>query len=260
MRPLHSPVGENALLARLPAAVYAVLRKHVRASIIVEATVLWRLGESSDLVYFPCSGMISIRVPTREGNAIEVANVGREAATGFDRGSGDARTTQAVMQVAGQVIAIPADRYAQAACEHEELAELARCCDSWLLLQAQQIAACNTVHSAEARLCRWLLRACDAIGGETISATQETIAEALGVRRTTATLIAQRLQMAGIISYSRGKIAIRDREALEAAACDCHVVLSRRNWPSLPVYDGLDAASHIAPSPRLPEPPSDRGA
>ena len=94
------------------------------------------------------------------------------------------------------------------------------------------MAACNAVHAAEARLCRWLLRASDALGARTVTVTQEMIANALGIRRTTATLIAQQLQLRGTISYSRGKIAIRDRADLEATACDCHHVLDRSHWPS----------------------------
>jgi CRP-like cAMP-binding protein len=255
MKPFQRSATENALLAHLPAAVYAALRKHSHVSHIAEATVLWGFGEASDQIYFPLSGMISIRVPTRDGHAIEVASVGREAAVGFN---GHARTTQAMMQMAGQIVAIPADRYTQAACEHAELVELAHYCDNWLLLQAQQIAACNTVHSADARFCRWLLRASDASGDETVQATQETIAEALGVRRTTATLIAQRLQIAGTISYSRGRIVIRDHTALEASACDCHAVLSRRNWPA-ELFRAQGAVAVDATGPLRPQLPLDRG-
>ncbi len=60
----------------------------------------------------------------------------------------------------------------------------------------------------------------------------ETIAQALGIRRTTVTLIAQGLQMEGMISYRRGKIRIRNREGLRTAACDCCAALGRANWPS----------------------------
>jgi hypothetical protein len=76
-----------------------------------------------------------------------------------------------------------------------------------------------------------------------IWATQESIAEALGVRRTTATMIAQRLQQAQLIGYSRGKIVIRNRAGLEAAACDCHAILGRRNWPSELIRIGAGPSS-----------------
>jgi CRP-like cAMP-binding protein len=119
---------------------------------------------------------------------------------------------------------------------------MAAVCNSWLLLQAQQIAACNAVHSADARFCRWLARASDVLSSEVIPVTQEAIAQALGIRRTTATLIAQQLQVKGAISYSRGRIVIRDRAALRAGACDCCHALGRARWPSELLRNG-DGAS-----------------
>jgi len=38
--------------------------------------------------------------------------------------------------------------------------------------------------------------------------------------------------MEGMISYRRGKIRLRNREGLRAAACDCCSALGRANWPS----------------------------
>src|SRR5258707_14313795 len=101
-----------------------------------------------------------------------------------------------------------------------------------LLAQSQQLAACTAVHPADARFCRWLLQSAERVEGEVIPSTQETIAQALGIRRTTVTLIAQGLQMEGMISYRRGKIRIRNREGLRTAACDCCAALGRANWPS----------------------------
>jgi CRP-like cAMP-binding protein len=248
-------VAENALLATLPPSTLSLLQRHFNRRKLAEGDVLWDAGETPEEIYFPRSGMISIRVPTRNGTGVEVGIVGHEAAAGFQYPSGSATsTTQGVVQIGGQFVSIAQDIFAAAAREDEALGRLTDRCHEWLLLQAQQIAACNTVHSADARFCRWLLRASDAVADETISATQETIAEALGVRRTTATLIAQRLQQAHVISYSRGRIAIRDRSALEAAACDCHTVLARANWPSELMQAGTAGAI------QQPVRPSGRGA
>jgi hypothetical protein len=49
----------------------------------------------------------------------------------------------------------------------------------------QQSVACNALHSLEARLCRWLLRAHDCVDGNAIPLTQDFLAQMLGVRRTT---------------------------------------------------------------------------
>jgi len=40
---------------------------------LAEGDVLWDAGEISEHIYFPRSGMIAIRVPTRDGTGVEVA-------------------------------------------------------------------------------------------------------------------------------------------------------------------------------------------
>ena len=91
--------------------------------------------------------------------------------------------------------------------------------------QAQQSAACNAVHSVEARLARWLLRARGLAGVDTLNFTQEFLAEMLGVNRTSVSMVAHTLQQAGIITYRRGRIQITNVEALEEVACECHATI-----------------------------------
>jgi Mn-dependent DtxR family transcriptional regulator len=55
--------------------------------------------------------------------------------------------------------------------------------------------------------------------------TQELIANMLGVRRETVTEAAGKLQDAGVIQYSRGRITVLDRPALEARTCECYAVV-----------------------------------
>ncbi len=77
----------------------------------------------------------------------------------------------------------------------------------------------------EARLCRWLLQSADRAASDTVALTQELLAEMLGVRRTSVTETASKIQASGAISYSRGVIKIIDRPALEALACECYRML-----------------------------------
>ena len=134
--------------------------------------------------------------------------------------------------MSGRFTRVPGIAFATAVRENQEIGSLAAACDAWLLLQSHQAAACNAAHSADRRFCRYLLRASDALASDTIPLTQETIAQSLGMRRTTATLIAQDLQQRGMINYRRGRIMIADRPRLEIAACDCHAMLAKRNWPA----------------------------
>ena len=83
-------------------------------------------------------------------------------------------------------------------------------------------AACMAAHHVEARLCRWLLRARDLSGSDTLQFTQEFLAEMLGVRRTSVTTVAHTLQRAGMLKYARGKIQILELAALRETACECY--------------------------------------
>jgi CRP-like cAMP-binding protein len=81
------------------------------------------------------------------------------------------------------------------------------------------------LHSAERRLCRWILQVRDRIDSDTIELTQDFLAQMLAVRRPTVTLIAQGLQNASLISYRRGRIQILDRAGLERQACECVIAI-----------------------------------
>lgn len=84
------------------------------------------------------------------------------------------------------------------------------------------------MHKVEARFCRWLLQTRDVIGNDTILLTQEFLSEMLGVRRTSVTDVATKLQAAGIISYSRGVIKIIDLPSLKALSCECYDTLHQQ--------------------------------
>src|SRR4051794_31681018 len=90
-----------------------------------------------------------------------------------------------------------------------------------LLAQAQQSAACNASHTVEARMCRWLLRMRD-LAGEELPLTQEFLAQMMGVRRTSVSLVANTLQQAGLISYRRGRVRIVNVEGIRESACECY--------------------------------------
>jgi len=92
----------------------------------------------------------------------------------------------------------------------------------------------------EARFCRWLLTCHDRISTDTISLTQEFLADMLGVQRTTVTAAAAKLQARGVIAYSRGKIRVVDRAALEHCACECYEAIQRGT--ALMLHEGQPAA------------------
>src|SRR5581483_414111 len=92
---------------------------------------------------------------------------------------------------------------------------------------ANQTGACNSLHAIEERMCRWLLMVRDRAGKDEFSLTHDFMAELLGVRRQTVSIIAGTLQRSGLITYRRGLLRVLDREGLEAASCECYETLKR---------------------------------
>ena len=103
-----------------------------------------------------------------------------------------------------------------------------------LITQMSQTAVCNRHHSLDQQLCRWLLMSLDRLRGSELMMTQELIANMLGVRREGVTEGALKLQKAGLIRYSRGRIRVLDRAGLEERVCECYAVVKAEYERLLP--------------------------
>lgn len=210
----------------MPRETLAVLERDLKHAALTQGLVCYEPGDAIEQIYFPTSGMLSFLVVTGDGETIETNAVGREGAAGLQRGLGRRRSfTRAVVQIPGRFSTIVADRFEQAVGRDTALRELVMRYIETQWAEAEQIAACNALHDGSARLCRWLLQSADRTGSEQLPLTQEFLADMLGVRRTTVTLLAQDLQKQGIVRYSRGRITIIDRAALETMACECYGVI-----------------------------------
>jgi len=212
----------NRLLASLSAADLALLAPF-RESNLPRGTVLQEPGGPIEHVYFPLTGMISLVMRMQGGEMVEIVAIGREGAlgTGVALGGGRALAT-AVVQLPAMVARIPAAQFQEAASRSSAVRQLAWRCNELLVAEMQQSVACSTLHDAQARLARCLLQTSDRIGGALVPLTQDLLAQTLGVRRTTVTIIARLLQSEGLIRYRRGQIQIVDRAALEQQACECY--------------------------------------
>jgi CRP-like cAMP-binding protein len=133
--------------------------------------------------------------------------------------------TRAIVQLGGHAMTVNADELKSAALKSPTFLSLLIRHEQTVYAQAQQSAACIASHDLEARLCRWMLRARDLSESDILPFTQELLGEMLGVRRTSVSLVANTLQRAGLIKYSRGKIQILDVDGLRESACECYATI-----------------------------------
>lgn len=185
--------------------------------------LLYEPGDPIETVYFPHDCVISLLTLMNNGAAIESVTIGREGAFGLMTALGPrAALSRAVIQIPGSASRISANAFQQCAGRSPALMSLVDRHNDALFGHAVHSVACNALHSVEARFCRWLLSCRDRIDGDTVSLTQEFLADMLGVQRTTVTAVAGRLQAKGLIRYRRGVVDILDRAGLEAGACECY--------------------------------------
>ena len=213
----------NRLLASLPSGVYSALTPHLKIVELKFGDVVAEAGSAIRQVYFPYSGVISLVVELEIGSMIETAMVGHDgvlnAAPALD---GKVSLNKGIVQMAGSAGTIEVSRLRQLANEFEPLRALLIRHEQVLFAQSQQSAACNASHTVEARMCRWLLHMRDFAGSDDLMLTQEFLAQMLGVRRPSVSIVASPLQKAGLIKYSRGRIRVLDVKGLKKEACECY--------------------------------------
>jgi CRP-like cAMP-binding protein len=219
----------NRLLAALPEDDYERLSRLLEVHPLRMRETLQEAGDSSEYVYFPTSGIISLLTVLESGMMIEFATVGREGTTGVPLFLGVSDSNMAVIsQVPGEALRISAEDFLAEVARNSAFALLLTRYSGLMLVLVAQSAACNRAHHVDARCARWLLMTHDQAGGDSFPITQEFLAQMLGVSRPSVALSAAALQRAGMISYHRGKMTILNRKAMEKAACECYAVVNER--------------------------------
>jgi CRP-like cAMP-binding protein len=169
------------------------------------------------------------------GASAEIAVVGNEGLVGIALFMGGETTpSRAVVQSAGKGYRLSAANIKSEFNRGGPALHLLLRYTQALITQMAQTAVCNRHHSLDQQLCRWLLLSMDRLEGDELVMTQELIANMLGVRREGVTEAALKLQKEGLIKYTRGRITVLDRPALEVRVCECYAVVKKEYDRLLP--------------------------
>lgn len=214
--------SNNQFLSGLTPGDYSILRNRLVSRDLHIGDILQRCGDRTSEVVFLHSGVAVMRAPQRAGPGTGIALIGRDGVIGgFAVVAALPATCDCEILVGGKASYVSASAFREALDRSPSLRQWASRFDHALMAQVQQTALCSATHSVEARMCRWLLELQDRSDSERIPLTQGTLAELLGVRRTTVTLVAGQLEAKGAIDCRRGYMRLIDRAALERCCCEC---------------------------------------
>ncbi len=229
----------NQLLAALPDAEYQRWFPNLEYIDMPLGKVLYESGATLAHVYFPTSSIVSLLYVMENGASAEIAVVGYEGLVGVSLFMGGESTpSRAVVQSAGKGFRLPA-RFLKEDFNHAPILHLLLRYTQALITQMSQTAVCNRHHSLDQQLCRWLLLSLDRLHGNELVMTQELISNMLGVRREGVTEGALKLQKAGLITYTRGRILVVDRPGLEKRTCECYAVVKKEYDRLLPQQESV---------------------
>jgi CRP-like cAMP-binding protein len=199
--------------------------------------VLYEPGAVLSHVYFPITAIVSLLYVMENGASAEIAVVGNDGIIGISLFMGGESTpSRAVVQSAGTGYRLKAQLMKDEFDKSGPVLHLLLRYTQALITQMAQTAVCNRHHSLDQQLCRWLLLSLDRLQNNELVMTQELIANMLGVRREGVTEGALKLQEAGLIRYSRGRITVLDRAGLEKRTCECYAVVKKEYDRLLPPH------------------------
>lgn len=236
---------QNHLLGAIPDVEWVRFAPHLTPVALGLGDVIYESGTDQPYVYFPTNSIVSLLYVMEDGSSAEIAIVGNEGLVGISLFMGGATTTsRAIVQSAGSAYRMRAQFIRDEFILAGPVQQLFLRYTQALLTQMAQTAACNRHHDVDQQLCRWLLMSLDRLSSDTLSMTQELIANMLGVRREGVTDAAGKLQRAGVIQYSRGRIQVLDRPRLEGFACECYEVVREEFARLMPWQDDKVHPSH----------------
>ena len=219
---------QNRLLAALPADEWRRVQSNLVPVKLSRGAVLCEFDSRLTHAYFPTTSIISLLYTTADGASTEIAAIGDEGLVGITLVlGGTTMGSRVVVQRGGQAYRLDAATLKAEFSRGGTMQKLLLLYTQARLTVIGQIAVCNRRHSIDQQLCRWLLLSLDRCASQELAITHERLANTLGVRRGGVTDAARKLQDAGLIQYSRGRIAVVDRARAEAFCCECYGIARR---------------------------------
>lgn len=214
---------ENLMLSLLCDREYKKVAATLEPVELSHGDVLWEVGEDGDFVYFPTSAVLSLDYESDQGETVSIALIGRNVVAGHDVATGNTPTSdRAVVVVAGEAWRMPRREAQTEMNEHGDFQHVFSTCASGMLKKIAQNAVCNRLHHIDQQICRLLLDISDESSCNEITLTHQRLSELLGIRRESVSVSLSKLIKQKAIDCQRGCVAVKSRDRLRTAACECY--------------------------------------
>jgi len=221
---------QNGFLRSLDAADFEVIRPHLQTAELTQSQVLLKFGEPVEQIYFPHTCLLSRMLELDTGESMEIAMIGRDSVLGALAATGTPSAQTGAIVIWPGLASVIDTRLLRAAAERSPAlsATLAQHGQS-LLIQAQQAMGCKALHPVESRLARWLSQVRDMTGSDRFTMTQETMAQMIGARQNSVSIVVQAFERENLISHGHGEVEIINPRRLVNTACKCYAAIKSQH-------------------------------
>ncbi|MDQ6770758.1 MAG: Crp/Fnr family transcriptional regulator [Gemmatimonadota bacterium] len=219
---------QNKILSLIPAAELADIMVHAEEIFCPLRQELFERGDTTELVYFPLTGMASLVIVMEDGTTIEAMTIGREGFIGFPL-LNEVKTARykGICQIEGNFLILNAKVFLSIIDSLPDLKQRLHRYAQFANESVAQSAACNSVHSIEQRCARWLLTTADAISSTAFNLTHEFLSQMLAVRRPGVTVAMAALARQSLVTHHYRKVTLIDVAGLKKVSCECYETIRR---------------------------------
>jgi CRP-like cAMP-binding protein len=178
-------------------------------------------GSQSKYVIFPMDAILSVVADLDDGGTCELGLIGAEGAAGVEIAFGAPSLRRIVCQIPGRALRIPITVFLEAVKNDRCFDTILRATERAHVFYLEQMVVCNSTHTVQQRLARWILFVASRAARDQLPITHQGMADSLRVRRASISYAASNLKMAGAIRYTRGSLRVLDRSLLESYSCTC---------------------------------------
>jgi CRP-like cAMP-binding protein len=153
---------------------------------------------------------------------VDTTMIGREGMTGLPVFLGTGQMpVRTIVQIPLTGFRLPANALRTELERGGKLVNLLQRYTQLVMVSMAQLILCNRSHRLDQRAARWLLQVDERVDEAPFDVTQEFLAEMIGVQRPSLSVAMQQFKGEGLITSSRGRVTIADRDGLLARACGC---------------------------------------
>lgn len=213
---------DNLILQQINEPIFQRLLPRLQLVSLNKGDIVYEKGSSQQGAFFPISAVLALQADMSDGFVSDVALIGNRSMTVAGACCTGSSYDRAIVRVSGLAYRMGVQDFVATVRNDADSLMYLLDLSKQRLIQMSKSIGCARRHSTEERLARYLLELMDIADTSDIQLTHQELADGVGVRRESVSLILKELERNHVVLLERGSVSIMDRSALLDCSCECY--------------------------------------